>query len=489
MCGQKRRHGATGAPRSAIKEEEGTPLLEELDALYAARISQTPVRGTNPLSAEPVATDSGLEEVGLGFYKRTQKPRAGEFKHMSHELSDIVRICTKAHRAKHGDLVWLTWDGGGGGNKGRVSHPAHASTLIGITVAGAHALRRCWEASMKRYHFDCALIEALKDEVFRHNLHACFLYPSVGHYNTHHSSILHEERQASWNKTAVQEGTRPFKEGHAQRALHELCAKGHAPALCTVQLPEEEPEDLTWLTHRPEEDPSAADEPVASAAGGSGLASKKRCRPFQQFGMPNPTKHQLQYPEPPQTKRRQRQLRGNKVLYAHRTFTSDLKKARLFFEFKKGLFVNCDHAMFASVEADVGAQLEQWVGDPTQPGDPMRSAYGFRQPLPKRKTPTAKGPIAEELGPGVPGASISSYNPRPQPPTRPQLQHQSLQMSLSPLVPPPISQIHEEPPPLRAPNTPPFNVFGQAAAAAAGDRSESEEPSQYRQSRLWREQQ
>ena len=124
----------------------------------------------------------------------------------------------------------------------------------------------------------------------------------------------------------MQEGTRPSKPGHAHRSLHEFAAKGHPP-ICSVVLPEEGGEDLTWLTYQPDMELLAADEPVTSAAGSKGKAAKKRPAHCQQFSAPNPTQHSEQAETRPETKRKRRQLRGNKTLYSYRVFTPNRKKA------------------------------------------------------------------------------------------------------------------------------------------------------------------
>ena len=88
------------------------------------------------MSTEPVTADIGEEAAGHGFYTRTNKPPAVAFNSLPQELTDIVKICTKASRANFGDLVWLTWDGGKGVRKSgnRTAHPMHGSTLVGVSL-------------------------------------------------------------------------------------------------------------------------------------------------------------------------------------------------------------------------------------------------------------------------------------------------------------------------------------------------------------------
>ena len=128
------------------QEDEGCTRMTDVLASYVVRMEKTPLRGSTPLSPEPVAADIGEEAAGHGFYTRTKKPPAVAFHSLPQELTDIVKICTKASRANFGDLVWLTWDGGKGVRKdgNRVAHPMHGSTLVGVTVSGTQGMQRCW---------------------------------------------------------------------------------------------------------------------------------------------------------------------------------------------------------------------------------------------------------------------------------------------------------------------------------------------------------
>ena len=109
----------------------------------------------------------------------------------------------------------------------RQAHPMHACTAIAISRDGAIGLSAVWEHHLAKYHFDVSLIRALmSDEIVRNAVRSCFVYPSVGHYGTHHSSILQEVRESSWDLPCVQEGTRPFASHHNHRTLHDFCKKG-----------------------------------------------------------------------------------------------------------------------------------------------------------------------------------------------------------------------------------------------------------------------
>ena len=53
------------------QEDEGCTRMTDVLASYVARMEKTPLRGSTPLSPEPVAADIGEEAAGHGFYTRT----------------------------------------------------------------------------------------------------------------------------------------------------------------------------------------------------------------------------------------------------------------------------------------------------------------------------------------------------------------------------------------------------------------------------------
>ena len=218
------------------EEDEVIPREDQIYLEYADRLHRMPLVKQTPLSGEPVASDGGSEEVGHGFYVRTAKPKPIDFEGMTEELPDIVKMCTKAHRLGRGGLVWFGWNGGlgrskkGHGGGQRQAHPYFGSQGIAGSVAGANGLKRVWDGSIARGHFDVSLLKALmSDDIARAAVPACFVWPAVGHFRTHHSSILSDVRQANWDLPCVQEGTRPFREGmalHTPRLLPEWVSTG-----------------------------------------------------------------------------------------------------------------------------------------------------------------------------------------------------------------------------------------------------------------------
>ena len=332
------KHGGTdwstagAADPVSDSDTDHDPLLEEeLYHAYTERLHSAPFTSANPLTDEPVASEH-VEAVGHGFYTRTQKTGAAEFDSISSEIEDIVKLCTAAKRQGKGDLVWLTWDGGSGkktsgaASKYRTTHPFHASTMVAISHSGAKEMQRLWDRCIGKGHMDVVLLRALMDSSeFRRCIPACFVYPSVGHYRTHHSAILSEDRVAMWTLPCVQEGTRKITDTHKHRTLHEFCAKGWPPQLGqAVVLPEAWDVDLRWFTYNPDHPPeSTADEPVASAKG----KGKKQHRTV--FATENPTQHGRQLLHH-STKRQERQIRAARSFYSKRCFTSDFDKAWFF---------------------------------------------------------------------------------------------------------------------------------------------------------------
>ena len=79
------------------------------------------------------------------FHTRAQKPKAKEFEEPSKYILDMVRICTQAHRANKGELVWLTWDGSEGPKQLESPSPEHASNFIAISRKGASWIADRWD--------------------------------------------------------------------------------------------------------------------------------------------------------------------------------------------------------------------------------------------------------------------------------------------------------------------------------------------------------
>jgi len=175
-----------------------------------------------------------------------------------------VRLCTAADRRGFTDLVWLSWEGAK--RKGARSRPGHGSTLLAISAAGGRKLHAAMQAGeFAKRHADLALITYVTHcRTFR----ACYVYPSVGHYQGHLSQSSDGEgfRSSTWDNTWVQEGTRrdPVKKNW-NRYIMPFLEKGveWGPL---VMLPEPEGTDLRWFMLAPSAAlHDVAPEPVAGA--------------------------------------------------------------------------------------------------------------------------------------------------------------------------------------------------------------------------------
>ena len=243
-----------------VLAEQGasTQIPETLDDVYERRVAAVPIRGTSPFpdpenmpTEVPGASASSQPPVmthdGLGWFRSSKKPPAEAFEHVSQELDDLVRMATLARRVGHGDLIWYSWDGCDG--KGRKERPAHGSSLLGITAAAAKKMLKNFERWFPKKHFDVALRDALeKDDHCRAELTACFLFPSVGHYDSHESGIERGVRWSKWEDSRVQEGTRKLTAAQRDRHLRSFAPSGWCPELIRFRTDAAAIESYTWLT-------------------------------------------------------------------------------------------------------------------------------------------------------------------------------------------------------------------------------------------------
>ena len=198
-----------------------------------------PSREKGPWSQRPFGVDLGPEEeevyedprwAGLPKAPKRERPRepeqgprgwgrpeqakAGGLKVASQELVDIVHICNEAHRAGHGELVWLCWNS----SKAAPWTVTYGSTLLAISARGARILKHHFaEQFPNPSHFDLALKTSLQNEDFQKIVKACYVWPSLGGFDDHQSAFQNtkvaEVRECSWkNNEHRQEGTREFDE-------------------------------------------------------------------------------------------------------------------------------------------------------------------------------------------------------------------------------------------------------------------------------------
>ena len=252
--------------------------------VYEERLREQPLRRENETTEEvfreadarmfytrePVSLSAGRPGAASGSKAaRAKAPRLAP----TQELLDIVQMCTLAHRAGRGDLVWLSWEG----STGRKSHPSHGTTLVAISHLRAASMLA--EFPFEFMHWDLALLSALLDGDRAAEWRASYTFPSVGHFQSHLSGCQEGlgVRESTWDKHWVQEGTRCFKPGHRERWLMGFTKKNLDWRL-HLQLPAPGIDNaFWWRTRRPDEDP-VGDVPSA-ATGSQGAPAGLRKKP------------------------------------------------------------------------------------------------------------------------------------------------------------------------------------------------------------------
>ena len=152
---------------------------------------------------------AGLRPVGRNYYVPTAGAYPSKQEHGT-VVGDLVSIITKATRANHGDLVWMTWQPGQGEVPKGSTKIKSGAMLIALSVRGAKTLAEAMDKKIiKREHFDVALLRFLKDES---KDFGCYVYPPLGNYSQHVSGC--EEtysvtaRPSCWTTRWVCPGTR-----------------------------------------------------------------------------------------------------------------------------------------------------------------------------------------------------------------------------------------------------------------------------------------
>ena len=269
------------------------------------------------------------------WHSRTQKPKKEDFENPSQHLVDLVRLCTAAHRLQRGHLVWLTWDGDTG-KKVKVK-PSHGSMLLGVSWIGAGWLKDNWE-QIWLGHFDLSLKWVCEEK--SEELEASFCYPSCGHYASHGSGILLEEREAVWKEWWVQEGVRKPAEPApgVHRQIWGWKKKPGQKKVDTDSLEEVDLAALDWVLDwktffEPAPGTDVPPEPIAggtsaAASSTSGGAEARRLRQevlrrlFDQGRMVGE--------EETLSKRQKRARRGQLLESGYRIFTTDVEQADSF---------------------------------------------------------------------------------------------------------------------------------------------------------------
>lgn len=239
--------GAGAAP-AGWQEVVNEAAAHTIEQLYDARLALCPLAG--PERPPAVEMEGHAELVpGLPFYVRQGKPTPAELGHLPQELTDIVRICTAAHRdGRRGGLVWLGWDGANA--QGKKRKPVHGALAFGITSLTARLMLQEFDLFEFR-HFDLALIDVLMRNIAgaRDRWGASYVWPSIGHYVGHISGceVGLGWRLPEWEKSWIQEGTRKESREH-----HHRCVMGFTPSGldygAEIRLEEGFDDGLHWKT-------------------------------------------------------------------------------------------------------------------------------------------------------------------------------------------------------------------------------------------------
>ena len=197
-----------------------------------------------PLGADKLAAADDLwAGASIEFLLRTAKSHQSSASFTT-EIRDMVKMGIYASRNDAADLLWYNWCPGGT----REMVPVHGLMCIGLSVFGAQMLLEAMTTWTPR-HFDLALLEWLEAKGNdAEAVEAGYVTPSVGHYATHLSNC--EEsigiRNAEWDKTYIQEGTRGGKRWIAgfTKKGQGIDYKSDAP------IPFDDP-NLVWKTQKP----------------------------------------------------------------------------------------------------------------------------------------------------------------------------------------------------------------------------------------------
>jgi len=192
---------------------------------------------------------SGLRPVGRNYYIPTAGSYPSKQEHGT-VVGDLVSIATKASRANHGDVVWMTWQPGQGEVARGSTKIRSGAMLIALSVRGAKTLAGAMEKIIKKDHFDLALLQFLKDEG---NNFACYVYPPLGNDSSHVSGCEEDyaaaARPSCWTTKWVCPGTRR-KDDPSKRDkwLAVPVHKGQAKWLTKYDL-DKECESLEWKSN------------------------------------------------------------------------------------------------------------------------------------------------------------------------------------------------------------------------------------------------
>ena len=123
--------------------------------------------------------------------------------------------------------------------------------MIMVSAWAARKMREHFQEWFPKTHWDHSLKRALEDhEHIREALHASYLFPSVGFFETRLSGTdgCSRETRFGSGRRWCQEGTRAYQRDHVHRQVRDFVEKGAAPLVCTAEIPEKWNEDLRRFT-------------------------------------------------------------------------------------------------------------------------------------------------------------------------------------------------------------------------------------------------
>lgn len=268
-------------------------------------------------SSDPVSLSPGYPQTpgwarqvaskDIDFYARTSRPRDASTG-FSETLTDIVKMCTFAHREReqgksqgYGDFVWLSWRG----RKGSKQHPSNGCTLFACTALGAQQIAEAMQFDVGKPN----LLDLWFKDMGKHGLlHGSFIWPGLGDCATHVSESCSTtstfEREGHWGANYVSQSTRV-----EERWLSKFMPDGEQKPKWIKRLwnAELENDSLVWLTLKPEGVEHHEDGKV------TGLAPH--------FG--------AREDDPPLSKRAKRKTRVHLKATTHRRWTEDWLEALL----------------------------------------------------------------------------------------------------------------------------------------------------------------
>ena len=233
------------------------------------------------------ASDSKSSE--LSFTTRVAKASKEECEDeekVSQHLDNLVRLVTVARRKEVGDIVWFCYNEQDEPKKGSPS-PLFGSTGLAVTIPGARWIKQEMP-KMTVWHFDVELKKRLELGKAK----ASYIFPTVGHFETHASGILKHNatRKSTWGAWYVQEGVAPKYFWHVDRQLwrwnpseKEGGGKGEVSLVTVISLDEPNWPKLAWKTFFKKS--QKLREPIASQDAASGSTAAPPPEPLTQEQM------------------------------------------------------------------------------------------------------------------------------------------------------------------------------------------------------------